>query len=87
MIKLYKSWEPKILEYLADNRMNGTKVKKCGKAMGVINGRTTLLLQEINAHSSRGLLDETPAPVVLKVEEVNGALVFTQTEHTKRYFS
>ena len=87
MRNLYKSWEPRIYEYLADNRMDAARVKNCGKAMGVINGRTTLILQEIGVRPSRGLLDETPAPVVLKVEDVNGVLVFTQTEHTKKFFS
>ena len=62
------------------------KSENCGKAIGVINGRTTCILQEISEHPSCDLLDETPASVVLRIEEINGELVFTETEHTEGYF-
>lgn len=85
MKKLYESWEPQIQAYFEENNLNYTKVKKCGKAVGVIGGKKTLLLQDIS-HSTNGLLDDTPAPIVLKAIENDGRLIFEKTDYTNKYF-
>lgn len=87
MRSLYESWKPQIQEYFKANNLNYEKVKRCGKAVGVIDGKRTLLLQNIETDSANGLLDETPAPVVLKAVEENGKLIFEITENTKEYFN
>ena len=87
MRRLYESWEPQIREFFKANNLNYQKVKKCGKALGVIGGKKTLLLQNIETNSELGLLDEIPAPIVLKAVEENGILKFEKTEHTNEYFN
>lgn len=37
--------------------------------------------------SGLGLLDETPAPIVLNMGIEDGVLTFSQTEHTKEYLA
>ncbi len=86
MRALYASWEPQIREFFSENNLDYAKVKKCGKAVGIIGGKRTLLLQNIEVTSARGLLDETPAPVVLKAVEENGKLIFETTPYTSKYF-
>lgn len=87
MKKLYESWEPQIKAFFEENNLNYSKVKKCGKAVGVLGGKKTLLLQDISHSSNNGLLDNTPAPIVLKAIENNGQLIFEKTEYTNKYFS
>ncbi|MEE0264777.1 MAG: hypothetical protein UD936_04035 [Acutalibacteraceae bacterium] len=36
---------------------------------------------------TKGLLDETPMPVVLIIEKTQNGLVFTKTEYTEKYLS
>jgi hypothetical protein len=36
---------------------------------------------------TKGLLDETPMPVVLIIEKTQNGLVFTKTEYTEQYLS
>lgn len=89
MIKLYEEWKPKIQEYFEANNLVFSKIKGCGLAMGKVSGVNTLLILDAtpDENSRLGLMDNTPAPVLLKVEETDGNLVFTPTEHTKEYFS
>lgn len=86
MQKLYESWEPQIREYFETNKLNYEKVEKCGKAVGVLGGKRTLLLQDIGRSHGIGLLDDTPAPIVLKAVEDNGRLIFEKTQYTNEYF-
>lgn len=87
MKKVYESWEPQIKAFFEENNLNYSKVKKCGKAMGVIGGKRTLLLQDISQSLNSNLLDDTPAPIVLKAIENDGRLIFEKTEYTDKYFN
>lgn len=87
MKKVYERWEPQIQAFFEENNLNYSKVKKCGKAVGVIGGKKTLLLQDISHSSKNGLLDDAPAPIVLKAIENNGDLIFEKTEYTNKYFN
>ena len=86
MRKLYESWKPQIEAYFKANNLNYEKVKKCGKCMGKVDGQISLVLQKIGNPAANGLLDETPAPVVLIAVEENGELIFEKTEITDEYF-
>lgn len=86
MRKLYAKWEPQIQTFLVDNGLDYSKVKSCGKAVGIIGGKKTLLLQDISSTDNVGLSDDTPAPIVLKAVEENGHLVFIKTDLTNEYF-
>ena len=87
MQNLYKSWQPQIQEFFEANNLNYSKVKQCGKAVGIIGGKKTLLLQDIGHIGTADLLDNTPAPIVLRAVEENGSLVFEKTAYTNEYFS
>ena len=86
MKKLYEKWEPQIREYFTANKLNYAKVQKCGKMFGVLDRKKTLYFQDIESSKDIGLLDDTPAPIVLKVFEDNEQLIFEETIYTKEYF-
>ncbi|MGI5825232.1 MAG: hypothetical protein ACOX7J_06635 [Bacillota bacterium] len=89
MINLFEKWKPEIHKYFVANNLEFSKVIGCGVAMGEFDGVKTLLLLDAtpDENSHLGLLDDTPAPLLLMVEEKDGELVFTETELTRQYFS
>ncbi len=84
MCRLFSEWEYDIQKYCEENNLNFSEVQRAGKCFG----SDFLILQYIDpAMGQHGLLDETPAPVVLMVHKVGDVLVFEQTEYTSKYLS
>lgn len=68
--------------YCKNNNLNFDKLCKLVKSWG--KNIFTFLYHDPNK-GKNGLYDETPMPLVLSVERVDGKLVIEQTEHTKKY--
>lgn len=85
MCKLFNDWESEIKLYCSAHGLDYEKAKRMGKSWG----KNDIALQYIDKEKGKmGLLDETPAPVVLWIRKApDGTLSFEQTEHTKRYLS
>lgn len=86
MCKLFDEWSKDIEAYCVGNGLSFEKAKGLAKCWG----KDDLLLQYYNPNgesAKKGLLDETPAPLVLYIKKENGKLIFEQTEHTKQYLS
>lgn len=88
MCKLFNQWENEIRDYCKNNNLDFEKAKKMPKSWG----KDDIALQYVDPNCNAikkglGLLDETPAPVVLWIKKINGNLVFEQTEYTKTYLS
>lgn len=79
---MFATWEPEIHKYCEDNGLDFNKAKTMPKAW---NKDFLVFLYADPNERTRGLLDETPAPIVLRMDLVNGNPVFTQTEYTKKY--
>ncbi len=84
MIDLFDKYEQEIEKYCDNNGLDFSKTK----GMGCCFGKTHLIIQYVDYEKGkRGLLDETPAPVVLEMEIVEGKPQFKQTQYTKQYLS
>lgn len=85
MCKLFNDWSGEIQEYCESNGLSFDKAKKMCKCWG----KDDLLLQYHDPDKGKmGLLDETPALVVLAITRLSdGSLSFEQTEHTRKYLS
>lgn len=83
MCKLFDNWSKQIEKYCDDNEFDFEKAKKMAQSWG----KDILVLQFYDpSKGMKGLLDETPSPVVLMIrKEKDGNLLFEQTEHTKKY--
>lgn len=80
----YKNYINEIKEYCDCNRLDFSKLKGMVKGCGA---EDIIFQYHDPEKGKKGLLDETPMPVVLWVKRVRGKLVFEQTEHTKKYLS
>lgn len=84
MCKLFDDWENEIKTYCDVNKLDYGRVKKMAKSWG----KNDIALQFIDkSKGKRGLLDDTPAPVVLWIRKINDEIIFEQTEYTKKYLS
>lgn len=84
MCKLFNLWENEIRDYCIKNNLDFEKAKKMPKSWG----KDDIALQYVDDNEGElGLLDETPAPVVLWIKRINGELVFEQTEYTRKYLA
>jgi len=84
MCKLFNQWETEIEKYCTENNLNFEKAKKMGKSWG----KDDIALQYNDPEKGlKGLLDETPAPVVLWIRKNSDHLEFEQTEYTKKYLA
>ncbi len=83
MCKLFDDWSKQIKEYCENNGFDFEKAKKMSQSWG----KDILVLQFHDPEKgTKGLLDETPSPVVLLVKkEKNGQLLFETTENTSKY--
>lgn len=82
MCKLFSEYEDKIRGYCLKNNLDFEKVKKMSQSWS----KNDIWLQYYdNSKGQNGLLDETPALIVLKIFIDNGDLKFEQTEYTKKY--
>lgn len=83
MCKLFVDWETEIKLYCDENDLDFEKAKQMPKSW---NKDFIALQVSSDEENDAGLLDETPAPVVLWIRKSsNGSLVFEQTEHTDKY--
>ncbi len=83
MCKLFDNWSKQIKDYCEKNDYDFEKVKKMSQSWG----KDVLVLQFHDPEKgARGLLDETPSPVVLLIKkEGDGQLLFETTENTSKY--
>lgn len=82
MCKLFEEWSNEIKSYCQKNNLDFDKAKKLSQCWN----KDTLILQFYDESKGvNGLLDETPMPIVLIIEKKDNNLIFTQTEHTKKY--
>lgn len=84
MCKLFNDHEREIEQYCISNGLSFEKAKRMPKSWG----KDDIALQYFDTEKGKsGLLDETPAPVVLWIRKCEDRIVFEQTEYTKQYLS
>ena len=82
MCKLFDKHEKEIKKYCDDNGLDFDIVKSMPQCWG----KNDIWLQYYDPEKGKnGLLDETPAPIVLKIQVNNGIVTIEQTEHTDKY--
>lgn len=86
MCELFVKWENEIKNYCVNNGLNFKTLQNMSKSYS----KDILFFQyfDKNAnHSSKGLNDETPSPVVLFMYVENSKVRFEQTEFTQKYLA
>lgn len=84
MCPLFQEWSEEIKAYCEQNGLNFEKARKMCKSWG----KNDIALQYYDPNrEKKGLLDETPMPVVLWITKQGGMLNFEQTEYTKKYLA
>lgn len=84
MCKLFDDWSSEIRTYCNRNNFSFDKAKNLSQCWG----SNFLALQYHDPEKGKkGLLDETPMPLVLLITKTNKGLEFEQTEYTKKYLS
>ncbi|MBQ1517764.1 MAG: hypothetical protein IIT49_04310 [Clostridia bacterium] len=82
MCKLFDKHEKEIKKYCDDNGLDFDIVKSMPQCWG----KNDIWLQYYDPEKGKnGLLDETPAQIVLKIQVNNGIVTIEQTEHTDKY--
>lgn len=84
MCKKFDEWSEQIEKYCNENGYDFEKAKHLSKSWG----KYDLALQFHDPEKGKmGLLDETPAPVVLWVVQTPEDLMFIETEYTRQYLT
>ncbi|MEG0770319.1 MAG: hypothetical protein RR436_00345 [Clostridia bacterium] len=85
MCKLFEKWAPQIKECCEKNNLSFEKACKLSKAWG----KDDIVLQyfDKSKNDGRGLLNETPLPIVLYIYINDGVVTIEQTENTQKYLS
>lgn len=84
MCKLFDDWSDDIRTFCEENNYSFEKAK----ALSQCWGNNFLALQFFDPEKGkRGLLDETPMPLVLMIRKSPDGLVFEQTEYTEKYLA
>ena len=84
MRSLFDTYKREIEQYCNDNGLDFSKMKGMGRCWG----KDHLFIQYVDPSEGKmGLLDETPAPVVLIMKIVNGKPEFEQTQYTQVYLN
>lgn len=82
MRKLFDIYKEEIERYCKDNGLNYSKAQKMSECWG----ENDVWLQYVDDKKGlSGLLDETPAPIVLKIVIDDSKIKFEQTPYTKIY--
>lgn len=84
MAMSFKQVEKEIETYCLTNGLSFQKAKSMVKSCGLNN---IWLMYHDPDKGKNGLMDETPMPIALIIDRINGQLVFKQTEHTKKYLA
>ena len=84
MCKLFLDWEKEIKAYCSANDLDFEKLKNMEKCWG----KNDIWVQYHDPEKGKqGLLDETPAPIVLKIYRTENNIRFEQTEYTHQYLT
>lgn len=84
MCKLFDNWSAAIHQYCKDNGLSYEKARSLSQCWG----SDFLALQYFDPEKgAKGLLDDTPMPLVLLIRKTKTGLVFEQTEFTHQYLS
>ena len=82
MCKLFDMYIKEIQNYCIANSLDFEKAKNMSQCWG----KNDVWLQYHDPKKGKsGLMDETPAPIVLKIIVNNGSVEFEQTEYTMKY--
>lgn len=82
MCKLFDDWSKEIENYCNANGLDFHKAKRLSQCWG----SDFLALQFHDPKKGeKGLLDETPMPLVLLIQKTKQGLLFKQTEFTSKY--
>ena len=82
MCKLFSQYAAQIEQYCEENGLDFEIAQKLPQCWG----KNDIWLQFHDPNKGKnGLLDETPAPIVLKITIDNGEVKIEQTEHTEKY--
>ena len=82
MCKLFDEWENEIKKFCDENMLDFNKAKSMSQSWG----KEHLALAYFDkSKGSKGLLDDTPMPMVLLIQKTPDGLTFEQTEYTKQY--
>jgi hypothetical protein len=77
--------EKEIENYCINNGLSLGKLKFSPKCYN--NEHVFFQYVDLSNNNGLGLLDETPAPITLKIYKRGSKLEFVQTEHTKKYLT
>ncbi|MBQ7596959.1 MAG: hypothetical protein IJU56_00080 [Clostridia bacterium] len=84
MCKLFDDWSSEIKRYCDSNALDFEKAKKMSQCWG----KDFVALQYHDAKKGqKGLLNDTPMPLVLLISKGKTGLDFEQTEYTKKYLA
>lgn len=85
MSELFDKWEDDIKKYCEINNLSFEKAKNMAKCWW----KDDLILQYYDSSKSngKGLNEEIPMPIVLKIKKTDNVLIFEQTEYTNKYLS
>ena len=85
MSELFDKWEDDIKKYCEINNLSFEKAKNMTKCWG----KDDLILQyyDSSKNNGKGLNDEIPLPIVLKIKKKDNVLIFEQMEYTNKYLS
>ena len=85
MSELFDKWEDDIKKYCEINNLSFEKAKNMAKCWG----KDDLILKyyDSSKNNGKGLNDEIPLPIVLKIKKKDNVLIFEQTEYTNKYLS
>ncbi|MBQ8121681.1 MAG: hypothetical protein IJ172_13015 [Ruminococcus sp.] len=82
MCKLFNKYENEIKAYCKKNSIDFEKIKSLPQCWG----KNDIWVQYHDPDKGKnGLNDETPAPIVLKINIINGKVVCEKTEFTDIY--
>lgn len=84
MCKLFDDWTNDIKDYCVKNSFDFEKAKKLSQCWG----KDFVALQyHDESKGIKGLLNDTPMPLVLLISKTKDGLHFEETEYTKKYLS
>ncbi len=86
MCKLFDIWTPQIKTYCSNHNLSFEKAQSMSQCWG----KNDVILQYYDknrSYENRGLIDDTPMPIVLKITKTKNGLMFEQTEHTQKYLA
>ena len=85
MSELFDKWEDDIKKYCEINNLSFEKAKNMAKCWG--KDDLNLQYYDSSKNNGKGLNDEIPLPIVLKIKKKDNVLIFEQTEYTNKYLS